>query len=73
MRYVRVSRAESVQDTDKELIKVNGDIHESKRFNVVFNILHVFCNGPITLLRTSKILAMDNDPSMGVRGMSSQG
>ena len=44
-------------------------MHESKRVNVVFDILHVLCNGPITLLRTSKILAMDHDPSMGGRGI----
>ena len=33
----------------------------------MFDILHVFCNGLITLLRTSKILAMDHDPSEGER------
>ena len=54
---------------DRELIKVNGDIHKSKRVNVVFDILHVFCNGPITLLRTGKILAMDHDLSAGGRGI----
>ena len=54
---------------DKEFIKVNGDIHESKRVNVVFDILHVFCNGLITLLRTDKILVMDHDPSVGGRGI----
>ena len=47
---------------NRELIIVNGDIHESKRVSVVFDILHVSCNGPITLLRTDKILAMDHDP-----------
>ena len=52
---------------DREVIKVNGDIHESKRVNVVFDIFHVFCNGSITLPRTSKILAMDHDPSAGGR------
>ena len=31
----------------------------------MFDILHVFCNGPITLLRTDKILVMDHDPSAG--------
>ena len=31
----------------------------------MFDILHVFCNCSITLLRTSKILAMDHDPSAG--------
>ena len=35
----------------------------------MFRILHVFCNGPITLLRTSKILAMDHDSSVGGRGI----
>ena len=52
---------------NRELIKVNDDIHKSKRVNVVFDILHVFCNGSITLLRTGKILAMDHDPSAGGR------
>ena len=52
---------------DRELIKVNRDIHESKRVSVVFDILHVFCNGPITLLRTRKILEMDHDLSEGGR------
>ena len=41
----------------------------SKRVNVVFDILHVFCNGLITLLRAGKILAMDHDPSTGGRGI----
>ena len=54
---------------DRELIKVNEGIHESKRVNVVFDILHVFCNGLSTLQRTSKILAMDHDPSAGGRGI----
>ena len=54
---------------DIKLIKVNEDIHESKRVNVMLNILHVFCNGLSTLLRTNKILAMDHDPSMGTRGI----
>ena len=54
---------------DRELIKVNGDIHESKRVNVVFNILHVFCNGSSTLLRIGKILGLDHDPSVGGRGI----
>ena len=35
----------------------------------MFDILHVFCNGLITLLRTNKILAMDHDPSTGRRGI----
>ena len=55
---------------DKELIKVNRDIHESKRVHVAFDILHIFCNGLITLLRTGKILAMDHDPFAGGRGIS---
>ena len=54
---------------DREFIKVNRDIHEIKRVNVVFDILHVFYYGSITLLRTSKILAMDHDPSEGRRGI----
>ena len=35
----------------------------------MFNIFHVFCNGPLTLLRTSKILMMDHDPSTEGRGI----
>ena len=35
----------------------------------MFGILHVFYNGPITLLRTSKILEMDHDSSTGGRGL----
>ena len=35
----------------------------------MFDILHVLCNGPSTLLRTDKILAMDHDPSAGGRGI----
>ena len=54
---------------EKELIKVNMDIPERKRVNVVFDILYVFGNGLITLLRTGKILAMDHDPSARVRGL----
>ena len=54
---------------NKELIKVNEDMHESKRVNVVFDTLHVLCNGPITLLRTGKILEMDNDLSSRGRGI----
>ena len=51
---------------DRELIKVNEDIHERKRVNVVFDILYVFCNGLSTSMRTSKILAMDHDlPAVG--------
>ena len=30
----------------------------------MFDILHIVGNSPITLLRTSKILAMGHDPSM---------
>ena len=33
----------------------------------MFDILHVVCNGLITLLRTSKILAIDHDQSVGGR------
>ena len=51
------------------LIKVNGDVHESKRVNVVFDILHVLCTGPSTLLRTGKILTMDLDPFARGRGI----
>ena len=69
MGYVRVGWAKSVQDMDGQLIKVNRDIHESKRFNVVFGILHIGCNGSITLLRAGKILAMDHDPSSQRRGI----
>ena len=54
---------------DKELIKVNRDIHESKRVNVMFDIMHVFCNGSITLLRTDKILAMGYDLFARGRGI----
>ena len=35
----------------------------------MFDILHVFCNGLITLPRTGKMLAMDHDPSTGGRGI----
>ena len=35
----------------------------------MFDILHVFCNGPITLLRTGKILEMDHDLSTRGRGV----
>ena len=35
----------------------------------MFDILHLFCNGPSTLLSTSKILAMDHDPFVGGRGI----
>ena len=61
MRYVRVGRVKSIQDSDGELIKVIRDIYKSKRVNVVFYILHIISNSLITLLRTGKILAMDYD------------
>ena len=35
----------------------------------MFDILHVFCNGPSTLLRTGKISVMDHDLSVGGRGI----
>ena len=35
----------------------------------MFDILHVLCNGPSTLLRIGKILAMDHDLSAGGRGI----
>ena len=50
MGYVRVGRPKSVQDTDGELIKVNRDIHKSKRVNVVFDILHIVSNRPTDYL-----------------------
>ena len=56
-------RAKSVHDTNAQFIKVNREIHESKGVNIVFDILHIGCNGSITLLRASKILAMNHDPS----------
>ena len=64
MGYVRVGRAKSIQDTDRELIEVNKDIYKSKRANVVFDMLHIVGNRPITLLKVGKILAIDHDPSM---------
>ena len=69
MRYVLVGRAKAIQDTDGELIKVNRDIHKGKRVNIVFDILHMLGNSPITLLRTSKILVMGHDPSARMRGI----
>ena len=69
MRQVQVGRVKFVQDTNKELIKVNGDNHESNRVNVVFDILHVFYNGPSALLSTIKILKMDHDSFAGGRGI----
>ena len=38
----------------------------------MFDILHIGYNGLITLLRAGKILAMDHDPFLQRRGMSSQ-
>ena len=35
----------------------------------MFDILHVFYNGPSSLLRTGKILMMDHDSSTGGRGI----
>ena len=35
----------------------------------MFDILHVFYNGPSTLLRTGKILAMDHYPFTRGRGI----
>ena len=35
----------------------------------MLNILHVFYNGSITLLRIGKILAMDHDLTIGGRGI----
>ena len=35
----------------------------------MFDILKVFCNSQITLLRTAKILAMDHNPSARRRGI----
>ena len=63
MGYVLVGRAKSVQDIDGQLIKVNRDIHENNGVKVVFDILHIHCNGLIALLRVDKILVMDHDPS----------
>ena len=48
---------------DGEFIKVNKDIRKGKKVNIVFDILHIVGNSPIILLRTSKIIAMDHDPS----------
>ena len=48
---------------DKELIKVNRDIHKGKRVNIVFDILHIGSNSLITLMRTGKILVMGHDPT----------
>ena len=69
MGYVRVGRTKCIQDTNGELVKVNWDIHKSKRVNFVFDILHIVGNSPITLLRAGKILEMDHDSSMRRRGI----
>ena len=69
MGYVRIGRVKSVQDLDGELIKVNRDIHKSKRVNIVLGILHILGNSLITLLRADKILAMDNDPFARRKGI----
>ena len=47
---------------DGGLIKVNRDIHKGKRVNIVFDILHIVGNSPITLLRIGKIMEMGQDP-----------
>ena len=52
---------------DGELIKVKRDIHEDKKVNIVFDILHIVGNSPITLLRTSKIMVMGHDPTAQMR------
>ena len=41
----------------------------ARELMLCFDIFHVFCNGPSTLLRTGKILAMNHDLSMGGRGI----
>ena len=45
-------------------MKVNKDIHKGKRVNIVFDILHIVGNSPITLLRTDKIQAIGYNPSV---------
>ena len=54
---------------DRELIKVNIDIHKGKRVNIVFDILHIVGNSLITLLRIGKIMAKGHDPSARRRGI----
>ena len=54
----------SIQNADRELIKVNRDIHNCKRVNIVFDILHISGDSLITLLGIDKILAITHDPSM---------
>ena len=70
MGYVQVSGAKSVQDLHRKLIKVNRDIHKSKRVNVGLNIFHIVDSSLITLLMAIKILAMGHDPSARRRNMS---
>ena len=53
---------------DEELIKVNRDFHKGKRVNIVFDILHIVGNSPITLL-IGKILMMGHDPSARRKGI----
>ena len=65
---VGVGQAKAVQNMDGELIKVNRDIHKGKRVNIVFDIMHIVSNSPITLMRTDKILMMNHDPSTRRRG-----
>ena len=40
---------------------MNRDIH---KVNIVFDILHIIGNSPITLLKIGKILGMVHDPSV---------
>ena len=47
--------------------KSNRDIYKGKRVNIVFDILHIVGNSSITLLRTSKILAMGDGSSVQMR------
>ena len=54
---------------DEELIKVNMDIHKSKRVNIVFDILHIVSNSLITLSMVGKILAINHDSSTRMRGI----
>ena len=54
---------------DRELIKVNRDIHKGKRVNIVFDILHIVGNSPITLLRIRKILDMGYEQCMRGKGI----
>ena len=48
---------------------MNKNIQKSKRVNVVFDILLIAGNCPITLLRAGKILAMYYDQSTQRRGI----